>query len=118
MARRPLVRSSVSVLTALAVAVALALAALPASPAAAHGVRLSNLAHLDFLGDRVIPPVQAGHDTYRLAAEPAIGVLWTYAERQPDGSYRRVGGGAYDPATNTWGQGAFNADDLTRAAVV
>jgi hypothetical protein len=45
-------------------------------------------------------------------------VLWTYAERQPDGSYRRVGGGAYDPATNTWGQGAFNADDLTRASVV
>src|SRR6266508_2119542 len=27
-------------------------------------------------------------------------------------------GGAYDPATNTWGQGAFNADDLTRASVV
>ncbi|MGH9282734.1 MAG: hypothetical protein ACRD0S_07325, partial [Acidimicrobiales bacterium] len=105
-------------LTALALAVALTLAALPAAPAAAHGPRLTNLAHLDFLGDSVTPPAQAGHDTYRLAEEPSIGVLWTYAERQPDGSYRRVGGGAYDPATNTWGQGAFNADDLTRASVV
>jgi hypothetical protein len=118
MARRPLVRSSVSVLTALAVAVALALAVLPASPSAAREARLTNLAHLDFLSDRVTPPAQPGHDTYRLAAEPSIGVLWTYAEPQPDGSYRRLGGGAYDPATNTWGQGAFNADDLTRASVV
>src|SRR5215211_6474552 len=79
---------------------------------------LTNLAHLDFLGHRVDPPEQAGHTTWRLASEPEVGVLWTYAERQPDGSYRRVGGGAYDPATNTWGQGAFNADDMTRAAVV
>jgi len=118
MARRPLARSSVSVLTALALAVALALAAQPAAPATAHGAQLTNLAHLDFLGAPVTPPAQAGHDTYRLAEEPSIGVLWTYAERQPDGSYRRVGGGAYDPATNTWGQGAFNADDLTRASVV
>src|SRR5215218_3749644 len=68
--------------------------------------------------DRVDPPEQAGHTTWRLASEPEVGVLWTYAERQPDGSYRRVGGGAYDPATNTWGQGAFDADDMTRAAVV
>ena len=66
---------------------------------------LTNLAHLNFLGDRVDPPEQAGHTTWRLASEPEVGVLWTYAERQPDGSYRRVGGGAYDPATNTWGQG-------------
>ena len=45
-------------------------------------------------------------------------MLWTYADRQPDGSYRRIGGGAYDPVTDTWGQGAFNADDISRAAVV
>src|SRR5215207_7016627 len=81
-------------------------------------VRLTNLAHLDFLGDRVAPPEQAGHTTWRIGQEPEIGVLWTYAEPQPDGSYRRLGGGTYDPATDTWGQGAFNADDLTRAAVV
>nr|WP_284290748.1 hypothetical protein [Angustibacter aerolatus] len=63
------------------------------------------------------PPAQAGHTTYRIAEEPAMGVLWTYAE--PAGSgWKRLGGGAYDPATNTYGQGAFNADDVARAAVV
>lgn len=45
-------------------------------------------------------------------------MLWTYAEPGPDGNLRRVGGGAYDPATDTWGQGAYNADDVARAAVV
>ena len=79
---------------------------------------LTNLDHLDWLSVPVTPPDQAGHTTYRLAEEPAIGVLWTYAEPNPDGSFRHVGGGAYDPATDTWGQGAFNADDVSRAAVV
>ena len=45
-------------------------------------------------------------------------MLWTYAEPNPDGTFRRVGGGRYDAATNTWGQGAYNADDISRAAVV
>ena len=101
---------------------ALTLAGVVAAPARATAqappARLTNLAHLDFLGDRVDPPEQAGHTTWRMDREPRIGVLWTYAEPQPDGSYRRLGGGTYDPATNTWGQGAFNADDMTRAAVV
>jgi hypothetical protein len=88
-----------------------------ATPAEAT-VRLTNLAHLDFLRDRVTPPAQAGHTTYRLASSPQIGVLWTYAEPNPDGTYRRIGGGAYDPATDTYGQGAYNADDIARAAVV
>ena len=66
----------------------------------------------------VTPPTQAGHTTYRLADEPAVGVLWTYAEPNPDGTFRHEGGGAYDPATDTYGQGAFNADDVSRAAVV
>lgn len=79
---------------------------------------LANLAHLDFLGDRVAPPVQAGHTTWRLGSEPTIGVLWTYADRNPDGTYRRIGGGPYDPASDTYAQGAFNADDVARAAVV
>jgi len=116
-AMRPALRRALLLLLALLVAVGVvappAGAAGPASP-----TRLANLGHLNFLGDRVDPPEQAGHTTWRLAQEPELGVLWTYAERQPDGSYRRVGGGAYDPATNTWGQGAFNADDLTRASVV
>ncbi len=79
---------------------------------------LTNLAHLNFLGDSVAPPVQDGHTTFRLTEEPEIGVLWTYADRRDGGVYERVGGGPLDVATNTWGQGAFNTDDLTRAAVV
>ncbi|MFB9235403.1 hypothetical protein ACFFWC_07600 [Plantactinospora siamensis] len=91
-----------------------------ANPATASRRRrpLTNLAHLDFLGAGVRPARVPGHDTYRLAAEPEVGVLWTYADRQPDGSYRRVGGGTYDPATGYYGQGAYNADDIARAAVV
>jgi hypothetical protein len=88
-----------------------ALGAAPATP-------LTNLAHLDFLGDSVTPPTQAGHTTYRIAEQPEIRTLWTYAEPNADGTYRHVGGGSYDAATNTWSQGAFNTDDMTRAAVV
>jgi YD repeat-containing protein len=79
---------------------------------------LTNLAHLDFLGDTVTPPAQDGHTTYRMAEEPALRVLWTYAEPLADGSYRRLGGGSYHADTNTYGQGAFNTDDLTRASIV
>jgi hypothetical protein len=85
---------------------------------AAPAVALTNLAHLNFLGAEVSPPAQSGHTTYRLTEQPNVGVLWTYADRQADGSYRRLGGGVYDPATDTYGQGAFNADDISRAAVV
>lgn len=92
--------------------------ALFGSAGAAHAAPLTNTAHLDFLGDTVTPPQQAGHTTYRLAQAPQVGVLWTYADRQDGGGFKRVGGGAYDSATNTYGQGAFNADDLARAAVV
>jgi hypothetical protein len=84
-------------------------------PGVARAAPLTNTAHLDFLGATVAPPAQAGHTTY--GAGP-IGVLWTYADRNADGSYRRVGGGAYDAASDTYGQGAFNADDIARAAVV
>ena len=91
---------------------------LPTASTAAAAEPLTNLAHLDFLQDDVAPPPQEGHTTYRLAEEPEIGVLWTYADRNADGTYRRVGGGPYDEATDTWGQGAFNADDVSRAAVV
>ena len=64
------------------------------------------------------PPTQAAHTTYRLDQEPSVGVLWTYAEPTPDGGWRHVGGGTYHPETDTYGQGAFNADDVSRAAVV
>ncbi len=91
-----------------------AVAATPAGAAAP----LTNLAHLDALTTRVAPPAQAGHTTYRQAADPRVGVLWVYADRLPDGGYRPAGGGAHDQASNTYGQGAFDADDISRAAVV
>lgn len=87
-----------------------------AVPAASHQ-RLTNLAHLDSLGSTVTPRSQQGHTTYRLEDEPAVGVLWVYANHNPDGTYRNVGGGDYNAATNTYGQGAYDADDISRAAV-
>jgi hypothetical protein len=90
-------------------------------PTSTRGAQpLTNLAHLDWLGAKVTPPAQVGHTTYRLAEQPSINVLWTYAEPDPPASrtYKHVGGGKYDAATNTYGQGAYNADDMTRAAVV
>jgi hypothetical protein len=88
--------------------------------AAATPTPLTNLAHLDSLGATIAPPVQAGHSTYLLAEQPNLQVLWVYAE--PDasvsGGYRHVGGGEYDPVTETYGQGAYDTDDLARAAVV
>ena len=99
--------------------VALAAVLLTGSPvAAAERTPLTNLTHLDFLTAAVVPPAQAGHTTYRLDREPAVGVLWVYADDLPAGGYRRVGGGAYDAATDTYGQGAYDADDVARAAVV
>ncbi|GAA3196814.1 hypothetical protein ACFO1B_00810 [Dactylosporangium siamense] len=79
---------------------------------------LTNLAHLDSLRVRLTPPPQPGHTTFRLAEEPSVEVVWTYAERLPDGSYLPVGGGPVDPDTGHYTQGAFNADDIARAAVV
>ncbi|WP_405056216.1 hypothetical protein OG474_26180 [Kribbella sp. NBC_01505] len=96
-----------------AAAVAVGTTALPA--VAVGSPRLTNLAHLDFLRTAVPPPATPGHSTY---GSGPIGLLWTYADRQADGSYRRIGGGTYDAATDTYGQGAYNADDIARAAVV
>lgn len=79
---------------------------------------LAVLDHLDFLTTTVTPPEQAGHTTYRIEQEPAVGTLWTYADARDGGAFERVGGGPYDEASDTWGQGAFNADDVSRAAVV
>ncbi|MEO5709017.1 MAG: hypothetical protein ABIQ59_04265 [Nocardioidaceae bacterium] len=89
-----------------------------AAASQAAPARLTNLAHLDYLGDTVTPPTQANHTTYQIAERPQLGTLWTYADSRPGGTFARVGGGTYDAATNTWGQGAYNADDMARAAVV
>ena len=87
-------------------------------PATARDATLTNLDHLDFLLDEVRPGPVDGHDTYRLDDQPVLLVPWTYADAGDDGSYRRVGGGTYDEATGTYSQGAFNTDDIARAAVV
>lgn len=86
--------------------------------AAAQPTPLTNLAHLNFLLDQTTPPDQPGHTTYRLDEEPVLTLPWTYADRREGGVYERIGGGAFDPATGHWSQGAFNADDVSRAAVV
>ncbi len=104
----------------LALAMAVGLTSLPravAAPPEADGA-LTNLEHLDFLLDEVSLGPVPGHTTYRLAAEPNLIMPWTYADARAGGTFERVGGGPFDPATGDWGQGAFNADDTTRAAVV
>jgi len=93
-------------------------AALSTSAALPAPARLTNLAHLDFLLDTASPPAIDGHDTYRLAEEPSLTFPWTYADARDGGTFQRVGGGPLDPATGYWGQGAYNSDDIARAAVV
>jgi len=75
-----------------------------------------NLAHLDFLHTTVpyttsIP----GHATTDLGTP--LDTWWVYANyNKADGSYTRTGGNYY-PITNTYGQGAYDTDDVARAAV-
>ncbi|WP_150952593.1 hypothetical protein [Microbacterium testaceum] len=105
---------------ALAVPLTTAAAAAPApAPAATASGALTNLEHLDFLLDEATPPADvAGHSTYRQTEEPTLLAPWTYADARDGGTFQRVGGGPLDAATGDWGQGAYNADDNTRAAVV
>ena len=94
-------------------------AALPAAlPAAEASAPLTNLSHLNFLLDEVPLPVIPGHSTYQAAENPVVEAPWTYADKNDDGSYTPIGGGDLDPATGYYTQGAFNADDTARAAVV
>lgn len=99
-------------------------AALPASAAPASATpaapALTNLSHLDFLLDDVsLLPGVAGHSTYHQSAEPTARAPWVYANRNADGSFTRVGGGPITDAAKGWyAQGAFDADDISRAAVV
>jgi hypothetical protein len=100
-------------------AAAAAAAASPGQPPrAVASAPLTNLAHLDFLTAAVTPPPQPGHTTYQLGSEPSVGVLWVYASYLAAGSYQVTGGGTYDAVHNTYGQGAYDADDISRAAVV
>ncbi len=105
----PLAAAPVSAATTPRVAEALATASGP----------VTNLDHLDFLLDEATPPAGvAGHSTYRQSEEPTLLAPWTYADVRDGGTFERIGGGPLDPATGDYAQGAFNADDTTRAAVV
>ncbi len=80
---------------------------------------LTNLAHLDFLTDRSPSPARPGTRTYRLAADPTVGVLWVYADRGADGSFTAGRRRRYDAGDrHSYGQGAYDTDDIARAAVV
>jgi hypothetical protein len=114
--RGRLITVGVLVAASMTIAPAAAAAAAPREPAASAA--LTNLAHLDFLTATVVPPAQPGHSTYELGADRSVGVLWVYANYLAPGSYQVTGGGSYDPASNTYGQGAYDADDISRAAVV
>jgi hypothetical protein len=87
-------------------------------PAVAASGAVTNLAHLDFLLDEVRPQPVTGHDTYRLDSQPTLLMPWTYADARDNGGFARVGGGTFDASTGHYSQGAFNADDIARAAVV
>ena len=80
-------------------------------------VRLTNLDHLRWLMDEVPLTPTATHTTWAIETEPTGRTPWTYANASDDG-FTRVGGGSYDAATGHWSQGAYNADDIARAAVV
>jgi hypothetical protein len=108
----------VAVTSALVAPTAAAAPAVGASTPIAESAPLVNLAHLDSLTAQVAVDDTPEHSTYRLGQEPQVGVLWVYAESQPDGSFVNVGGGAHDARANTYGQGAYDADDIARAAVV
>ena len=107
-------------LPAQAVTVAPAAERSASSTATPAPAKLTNLAHLDFLLDDVpLLAGVAGHTTYRAAEEPTARAPWVYADRQADGSFHRVGGGPLTDAARGWyAQGAYDADDISRAAVV
>jgi hypothetical protein len=115
---RRLTAAAAGLLIAASIVTAPAAAASPAPQGPTASTTLTNLAHLDFLTDTVTPPPQQGHTTYLLGRRPAVGVLWVYANHLAAGGYQRTGGGTYDPVHNTYGQGSYDADDISRAAVV
>ncbi|WP_144875346.1 hypothetical protein [Microbacterium sp. 1.5R] len=85
---------------------------------AARRKRLTNLAHLRFLLAEVPVAASATHTTFGIESDPRVRAPWTYADTDGAGGYRPVGGGTRDAATGYWTQGAYNADDIARAAVV
>lgn len=109
---------SVAAVAALALAAPGMAAAAPAGRQPAGTAPLANTAHLDFLLADVPLAAVDGHTTWRIQERPTALAPWTYADGHADGSFTAVGGGAEDPATGYWSQGAYNADDIARTAVV
>jgi hypothetical protein len=85
---------------------------------AARRPRLTNLAHLRFLLAEVPVTPSDTHTTYGIDVRPIVRAPWTYADTDGAGGYRPVGGGTRDAVTGYWTQGAYNADDIARAAIV
>lgn len=112
----------VAALSMLVVGAGSAAAAPPVAPAAAPGqsstAPLTNLSHLNFLLSSVPLKPVAGHTTYQMSTMPTAQAPWVYANHNNDGTYTRVGGGNLNPTTGYYGQGAFDADDIARTAVV
>lgn len=109
------------VVSAVALAAGIGLVSSPASAAptgAPAKAPLTNLAHLDSLLDQTTPAPIAGHTTYKMDSSPTLTMPWVYADAQDDGTFKRVGGGPLDAATGHWGQGSYDSDDVSRAAVV
>ena len=99
-------------------AVGTATPAAAAPPAGPPLTPLTNLAHLRWLLDDVRLVPTATHTTIDIATQPSGLAPWTYANANPGGGWTRVGGGSLDATTGYWSQGAYNADDIARAAVV
>ena len=98
--------------------------AVPA-PAAAGGppasAPLTNLHHLNFLLDTVPLLPVANHTTYQQATRPTALAPWVYANYNGPDNYTRVGGGKSSrglKGVTYYSQGAFDADDIARTAVV
>jgi len=102
-----------------AVAAAVPAPAAPGAPPAS--APLTNLHHLNFLLDTVPLLKVAGHTTYQQKTQPTAQAPWVYANYNSYDNYTHVGGGAptVQPSGVTYySQGAFDADDIARTAVV
>lgn len=77
-----------------------------------------NLSHLNSLHTTIPYPNQPakGHST--VDPQKPLDIWWVYSNLQKNGGYKSIGGGNYDPTTNTWGQGVSDTDDLARIAIV
>lgn len=85
---------------------------------ASRRARLTNLAHLRFLLAEVPVAPSDTHTTFGIDTRPTVRAPWTYADTDGAGGFRPVGGGTRDAVTGYWTQGAYNADDIARAAIV